>query len=56
NSNIFPVVLNLYTSNFDAVINIISYLIPLNKRIIMNIKSKPTIIFIYIIYYTSNIP
>ena len=50
NTNIFLVVLSLYISNFDSVIEVIGYLILLDKGIIMVIKGIPTLVLVFIMY------
>ena len=56
NTNIFPIVLRPYTANFDAVINAINYLIPLEKGVIMEIHGKLIIVLVFTIYYTGDMP
>ena len=56
NINIFPIVLRLYITNFDTVVNTINCFIPLEKGVIMEIHGKPIIVLVFTMYYIRDIP
>ena len=56
NANIFPIILGLHTTNFDAIINAIGYLILLDKGIIIEIQGRPIVVSVFTIYYIGDMP
>lgn len=54
--NIFPFVLGPHGSNFDDVVDAIQCLVPLDKGIMMEINGKQTLVSVFTMCYTADMP
>ena len=56
NTSIFLIILKSYILNFNDVVKVLGYLIPLDRGIVkMNIRGRPTLVLVFILYYTGDI-
>ncbi|KAK1777765.1 hypothetical protein QBC45DRAFT_330019, partial [Copromyces sp. CBS 386.78] len=55
NTNIFPITLGPYSSNFKAIVEVLKYITLFKKGVIININNKLILISVFTLYYIRDI-